>query len=71
MTFVTTYASSKGGAGKTTTLLATCTELLTQLDEAPETPECTRLRHDLKLVQRKLLSAACAFGPAQNTWLAQ
>ena len=27
MTFVTTYASSKGGAGKTTTLLATCTEL--------------------------------------------
>jgi hypothetical protein len=51
--------------------LADCTELLARVETEPETPERERLRDELKAVQRRLLSAACAFGPAERTWLAQ
>jgi hypothetical protein len=51
--------------------LADCTELLATVEAAPETPERERLRDELKTVQRRLLSAVCAFGPAERTWLAQ
>ena len=51
--------------------LADCTELLAAVEAEPETPERERLRNELKAVQRRLLSAACAFGPAERTWLAQ
>jgi hypothetical protein len=50
--------------------LADCTELLARIDGEPETPERERLRDELKAVQRRLLSAACAFGPVERTWLA-
>jgi hypothetical protein len=51
--------------------LADCTELLATIEAGPDTPERERLRDELKTVQRRLLSAACAFGPAERTWLAQ
>jgi hypothetical protein len=51
--------------------LASCTELLTRIEESPPTPETSRLHVELKDVQRRLLSAACAFGPAQHSWLAR
>jgi hypothetical protein len=51
--------------------LADCTDLLARVETEPETPERERLRDELKSVQRRLLSAACAFGPADRTWLAQ
>jgi hypothetical protein len=51
--------------------LADCIDLLARLEAEPETPERERLRTELKVVQRRLLSAACAFGPAERTWLAQ
>jgi hypothetical protein len=51
--------------------LADCTELLARVEAEPETPERERLREELKAVQRRLLSAACAFGPAERAWLAQ
>lgn len=51
--------------------LATCTELLTKLEESPETPEFSRMHRELKEVQRRLLRAACAFGPPENAWLAR
>jgi hypothetical protein len=51
--------------------LAACTEMLSELDDAPETPERTLLRRELKDVQRRLLGAVCAFGPANATWLAR
>ena len=51
--------------------LADCTELLTTVEAAPDTPERERLRDELKTVQRRLLSATCAFGPAERTWLAE
>jgi hypothetical protein len=51
--------------------LADCTDLLARVEAEPETPERERLRDELKSVQRRLLSAACAFGPAERTWLAQ
>ena len=51
--------------------LADCIDLLARLEAEPETPERERLRTELKVVQRRLLSAACAFGPDERTWLAQ
>jgi hypothetical protein len=51
--------------------LADCIDLLAWIEGEPETPERERLRSELKVVQRRLLSAACAFGPAERTWLAQ
>jgi hypothetical protein len=51
--------------------LADCIDLLARIEGEPETPERERLRSELKVVQRRLLSAACAFGPAERTWLAQ
>jgi cob(I)alamin adenosyltransferase len=51
--------------------LADCTELLATVEAAPNTPERERVRDELKTVQRRLLSAACAFGPAERTWLAE
>ena len=51
--------------------LADCTDLLARVEAEPKTPERERLRSELKTVQRRLLSAACAFGPAERTWLAQ
>jgi len=51
--------------------LADCTELLATVEAGPDTPERERLRDELKTVQRRLLAAACAFGPAERTWLAQ
>ena len=51
--------------------LADCTELLARVEAEPETPERERVRDELKAVQRRLLSAACAFGPAERTWLAE
>jgi hypothetical protein len=51
--------------------LADCTALLTRVEAEPETPERERLRDELKSVQRLLLAAACAFGPAERTWLAR
>ena len=51
--------------------LADCIDLLARVEGEPETPERERLRSELKVVQRRLLSAACAFGPAERTWLAQ
>jgi hypothetical protein len=51
--------------------LADCIDLLARLEAEPATPERERLRTELKVVQRRLLSAACAFGPAERTWLAQ
>jgi hypothetical protein len=51
--------------------LADCIDLLARLEDEPETPERERLRTELRVVQRRLLSAACAFGPAERTWLAQ
>jgi hypothetical protein len=51
--------------------LADCTELLATVEAGPDTPEREQLRDELKTVQRRLLSAACAFGPAERTWLAQ
>ena len=51
--------------------LADCTELLARVEAEPETPERERLRDELKVVQRRLLSAACAFGPTERSWLAQ
>lgn len=51
--------------------LADCTELLATVEAAPKTVERERLRDELKTVQRQLLSAVCAFGPAERTWLAQ
>jgi hypothetical protein len=50
--------------------LADCTALLTRVEAEPSTPESERLRDELKSVQRRLLAAACAFGPAEHTWLA-
>jgi len=51
--------------------LADCTELLAAVESGPETPERERLLDELKAVQRHLLSAVCAFGPPERTWLAQ
>jgi hypothetical protein len=51
--------------------LADCIDLLARIEGEPETPERERLRSELTVVQRRLLSAACAFGPAERTWLAQ
>ena len=51
--------------------LSDCIDLLARLEDEPETPERERLRTELRVVQRRLLSAACAFGPAERTWLAQ
>jgi hypothetical protein len=51
--------------------LADCIDLLARIEGEPDTPERERLRSELKVVQRRLLSAACAFGPAERTWLAQ
>jgi hypothetical protein len=51
--------------------LADCTELLAAVEAGPQTPERERLRDELKIVQRRLLAAACAFGPAKRSWLAQ
>lgn len=51
--------------------LADCTALLTRVEAEADTPERERLRNELKSVQRRLLAAACAFGPAERTWLAE
>jgi len=51
--------------------LADCTQLLARVEAGPDTAEHRQLRDELKEAQRQLLSAACAFGPPERTWLAQ